>query len=1112
MFVEPRNGSNMNNGRDSAISALDLTSVTADTKLVRILGGDDRACAVELWVLQLQVQGSIESRLLYGRVSPYDFSNPSWNSPAEDHFKVVHDGISAQCVRLTLYLSSNSLLGLLSAMTGGTTLTDASKRAGVSMSAGFEKRFGALKLQLPLAVRPSMHLPTRNYFRWSTNKVSPLDSCSCDSASICSLVKSELFFVGREEHRELASFAIDQLSADTGLEFADLDAWRIGDLELLVLPGLTEKGGALVHLNTVPCGMSVQVEQPLASGADCFRFHVRLLNDGAVVHSTSTVITAGDDYPKTVNLNWPTTLEEIRDAFVLEIEAQNSQTGANWLCYQRGAFLMGEIVQTTNFADSQAFFQSDWLSKALRPSHMSRLEEAQQITRHARGRESVIGGRKADPWVTANRYVTSTVKSLMPPRSKGSFFLRYSEGENTGRLELAEWIQRLLADHRDKHIAWFDPYMEDMGIHFLNAYGSDSGTYTVFTGAGRSESTPWWEHMFAWAEGGAPSEDRPDRRVKNLVAACEFWAARYKTVRLRVFGLPQEALHDRMVLVRDTQMRPVVGYHLSNSLQKANENYPLLITPIPSDVLQRVLDYSDELLRSNTNPAGVQSTGATKLKILFDSEVQAAEPQGYIPVDVFGTARAGEMLDWWLSSADLSGADTITLQGRLEARGLLRDGQLRDDMFMHLPAKIWREGVQLPNFNSAWDALGMILSSTMAGDAIYEAPDASVPPLRDQLVDYLDSDRADAVQPPERRTMVDMTTELRRSMVDLFKQAADPQQYFHHDATEVSWGDYYALKTLWATDPAALVTWIEKGADDCFRDSRRRQLGLKCAARLISFEVGRSCSIRQLEALLTSTNSLLLWVGYVAFESIANDDPKALAPSGMTSLLASDVRLELLGWMTARAVRRNMPIRQELIKELLASMPKKLDQAALKRAVDSMRNVVGKVYDTPPWMYREVLVPLVCTNQLEVDVIANLWFDELFHTWTKRDTSSIIFRTDTEGYFTDEVARICAAASFSVQKAILAKVRNEVAAHARVVQRLFSAQINWSSCDQAFEMLLWISSFLWAWLELSPRPSQIEQVLQSAEAAISRRSAGEWALHSSAGLLRYRESHLPTVA
>jgi len=343
------------------------------------------------------------------------------------------------------------------------------------------------------------------------------------------------------------------------------------------------------------------------------------------------------------------------------------------------------------------------------------------------------------------------------------------------------------------------------------------------------------------------------------------------------------------------------------------------------------------------------------------------------------------------------------------------------------------------------------------------------------------------------------------------KQAAEPQQYFCHDVTEVSWGDYYALKVLWATDPAALVTWVEDGADERFKTNRRRQLGLKCAARLISFEVERCCSPRQLESLLKSKNDLLLWIGYVAFESIAHDDPKALEPSGVTSLLAPDDRLDLLGWMMARAVHWNKPIRQALILELHASMPEKLDDATLKRAVDSMRNVVGNVYDNPPWMLRDVLLPLVNTQRLEVNVVARLWFDELLDTWTKRDTSSIIFHVETEGYFTDEVAILCAAASVNMRSTALKKAAKEAAAHARVVQRPFSAQINLASYDQAFKMLLWISGFLWAWLEKSSRPSEVEEVLLEVEAALARRNEGDWARSNSAQLLRYRESHVPTA-
>lgn len=1088
----------------------DLSIITGDKRLQRLFGSHDKACAVELWVLQLKRDAALETRLLYGRVSPFDFSNSSWSAPTEDRFKLIRDGLSVQCVRLTAYCASTSVLDVLSSLVGGASLVDASKAGSISMGSAFEKRFGSMTMRSPLSVRPVMHLPPRDYFRFSTNRVSPLDDCSADSAAITSLVKSELFVIAGEEDRELARFAVDTLSADTGLEFSDLDAWRLGDVELLVLPGKTETGASLVHIQGEPACLKVEVEQPLAARPSCFRVSARFLNDGAVFHYGTAVIPEGAPYPASVTLAIPPGMEQIRDAYVLEIEAQEADTGESWLCFQWGAFLVREIGQFMHFSGGQASVKSDWLAKALRPAHAKRLEEAQQIARHTRGTESVIGGRKADPWVTANRHVRSTVKGLLPPQSSGRFFLRYSEGENTGRLELAEWIKKLLAEHRDKHIAWFDPYMEDMGIHLLNQYGSDTGNYILFTGTGRGDAAPWWEHVYAWMKSEEAPEDRVDSRILKLQAACRLWSTRYGTVRLRVFGLPQADLHDRMVLIRDAQMRPVAGYHLSNSLQHANENYPLLITPIPLDVLQLVVDYSDDLLRGSMKPADGQGNSEPRLKCLFDSEnEQHKSVPRYVPTDIFSTPRLGEVLDWWLSSSGLTGADADALKLALDVRGLLRDGQFRDEVFQELPSKTWAEGLELPNFDSAWDALGSLLSSTMAGDNIREAPDQPVLALREALLKYLDSDRSDAIQPPERRGVVDMSEQLRRTLGDLMKQAADPQQLFHHDVTEVAWGDFYAFKVLWATEPADLVAWIDQGAEVRFQSNRRRQLGLKCAVRLISFETEWACTSRQLEALLKCKNDLLRWIGYVAFETVVHEDPKALAPTGATSVLSAAERLHLLGWLTARATRRSTLVRDALIKELLASMPAKLGDSELRLIIDSMRNVLGNVYDSPSWILQDILWPLLQTGLLDIDAVAGLWFEELAKTWEECvKTGSIFFRGETEGRFTDEVAGLCALASSDLRNSVRKRVEKVLRNQICVVQRPFSAMVDWGTYDRSFRLMLWISGFLWAWMEHLPRPSQTEAILRDAEVGLERRSESEWRRSSAEELLRYRASHL----
>ena len=98
--------------------------------------------------------------------------------------------------------------------------------------------------------------------------------------------------------------------------------------------------------------------------------------------------------------------------------------------------------------------------------------------------------------------------------------------------------------------AWFDPFMEDVGINLINKFGFKSGNYLIFT---------------------SKSNEGQDR-VNNLVQQCELWIEAIGSVNLKVVEI--DKLHDRMLLVRDKNGLPLEGYHLSNSIQRANENFP----------------------------------------------------------------------------------------------------------------------------------------------------------------------------------------------------------------------------------------------------------------------------------------------------------------------------------------------------------------------------------------------------------------------------------------------------------------------------------------------------------------------------------------------------------
>ena len=68
----------------------------------------------------------------------------------------------------------------------------------------------------------------------------------------------------------------------------------------------------------------------------------------------------------------------------------------------------------------------------------------------------------------------------------------------------------------------------------------------------------------------------------------------------------RQLFHDRYILLTDASGVAYKGFHLSNSIQGATRNEPLLVTPIPKDILPDVLDYVEGLIDSN-NPSKKQT-------------------------------------------------------------------------------------------------------------------------------------------------------------------------------------------------------------------------------------------------------------------------------------------------------------------------------------------------------------------------------------------------------------------------------------------------------------------------------------------------------------------------
>jgi len=210
-----------------------LDDLLNDGRLARLFSDAARHCALQLWILQIKSGQSIENRVVYGRLLPYNHSRNRWYSSEDNHFHAFGE-VDAQVIRLNLYVNSAHCVDLLRHLSIGRTISEISEELKLGLSDQLKARFGTTALATDdLAYRPVAYLLNRNaYDRHSPS--SPHGAAGAFSASITQAEKGALFRLGQKYDFALTAAVVKHLNADTGLNFGGADTARFGDLELLV--------------------------------------------------------------------------------------------------------------------------------------------------------------------------------------------------------------------------------------------------------------------------------------------------------------------------------------------------------------------------------------------------------------------------------------------------------------------------------------------------------------------------------------------------------------------------------------------------------------------------------------------------------------------------------------------------------------------------------------------------------------------------------------------------------------------------------------------------------------------------------------------------------------
>jgi hypothetical protein len=1055
-----------------------IETLINDERLHILFKSENTHCAMQLWLLQVKKENDIESHLLYGRVVPYNFSDDTWRM-LDDKFKSFDNSeYKARVIRISLYCASNKLINLISSLCNDHDISSVNDKSSFEISESSRKQFGSFKLSEKLCYRPVSYLPNRDYFNNNGLK-SPHGSAGAFSASIVPFDKKSIFIKDDKIEKDIFDYAIKLINDDTGMSFDKEDMERLGDLELLAFPTLDDHERNVLKTDWKEKGkiINVSLEQGSHYKYDIFHIKASFTNDGKIVYSTLKTVQALNGLVF-YDFELPNYLSDMLDGLHIEIHAERSDDKSAILYCQYGCDFIREMNTSIHLMSSfSGTVKSDWMTKSAKlPVNHEKITKAQSINQGSETLNSIVGGRKADPWVSINRDNNKLLKKALPTPSDGRFFECYKEGNGLGRLEFVEWIKNILNKHQNHQVIIFDPYFEDVGITLVVPNASANGDYIVFT----------------------TTEHRTEQqRLNNLISCCEQLSLLVSRIRLRVFALDNGSFHDRYILISEKSGESIKGFHLSNSIQKANENYPLLITPIPLDVLIKVNDYAIKVLDKE------------KLsKPFFDSKAQHnknATLQRYEPLPFLNEKEAGTVLAAWTGLQELNNLSADTLKIKLGQLGFLRGESLDGEKFSDC-TNIFNFLSQTGdyNFNQYWSIVGHILANTPAGDFFDDSYQSFIETLSNSLLNYLNNRiNLNCSNAFDIQEAFSYCQSLKHSLNKIIHY--DRTSEYHHGIkfNAISWGEYYAIKILWHYNPSSLLSFIEEKKalviNDTFQQEKTKAYSILAQAiSEIALSVQFGLNDNKIKSLIRINNDFLKWFGYCALKSAIIQDNSFLS---IIDNIPAEEKIMLLGSMITSIARydNQETLFEKLIEKYLSTFPVQFTTADITLCIDSLRGHMNNLGWCEPWLFNKIVVPLINSDRIDFDNLANIWINELENIFEGiLSGQSAIFKIENEGRTTDIAAYLMSYSSFETQTSILKRWEKKLNDLSRNIKKPLANSSNWKQWNSSLSIAMWMYGVTkWIYYHL-PLPllnliePTLSKVFNEADKLKAYRTEDEW--------------------
>lgn len=974
--------------QDGKAVVIKLNDLINNPKLSGLLGAESQPCAIQLWVLTAKNNKPL-ARITYGRVVPYSFASDTWYFSDNNEFKKIgNESYKITC--LNLYTTAKKVEEFLQLLCEGEKIDEINKKLSLDANPKFNADFANLTLTPgKLVFQPPEYL--LNKASYDKGLTSPLENAGAISAAIIQTDKLD-WFLHEPDNSSFYDYHVTELNKATGLDFNSKDKVRLGNIELLSFPSLDDSERQLLSVNIDRNAGAAKVslgckDEPLKQ----VQFVLKLYNLNKLICSAIKLAELTPDNTYVASFSLDDITLEVYDAAEVEVyhgEQGQFQLYDRWLMsfireISFNAHVLGVQQQPASF---------DWLEKTVNQNQTSRAAAALTPINTARDKNT-INGRKLDTWVALNSEFVKKTNQLFPQASNGKFFLRWGQSAGEGRLQFVEWFKKLFKDYPQHHLAIFDPYFDLAGMAMLNLYGVSTSEYSVFT---------------------TKKEDAEKQdRFTNLLKACSKSQNSISKLNLKIYAMPETALHDRYILIVDKSGTAVQGFHLSNSLQTVAENHPLLITPIPQDVLLNVVSYMQSLISDKTTLAfDMKQQTCLQPKI----KEKHNEPNPITP----------DEFQHWL--------DTLTEESDF--------------------AKEWQEvATQLASTSNVSDILQNTTSTAVFIKKLEEYFEKAL------KVEYKENElNAQIITPGFYAYKLNDLLHLHLHQVGFER---------YSKGTLLTWADYYTIKVLWEFSPNKLLDLVVSAGKAVIPDKLdaqniKKYALLNQALSNIYLQVELMPSLQLAQQLLVTESDVLQWMGLqiVKKELLETD-----STSSYTHLLAHFTPEKKAKVLASLLVEAKAQDSQEAFKqlrtELFLLLPKQLNDSTLQNLVNSLRGHMHSLVWNGEWVYEDILTPLLGNEAIKVEQIAQLWFAELKELLPlSKESKSKLFNTDKEGVLLNRTAFILTFTNEEMQAQLVKTIEQTLKKQQRIVRQPLAQTSNWSLWDDAIHTAKWLECFV----------------------------------------------------